>query len=107
MIPGCDPDQFEASPRDAGVLTGDEGYLAALSVRVLVVDDFEPFRRSMALLLEQQANLEIISEAADGEEAIQKAETLQPDLILLDLGIPKLHGLEAARRIRVLSPKSK
>jgi len=51
--------------------------------------------------------MEIIGEAADGLEAVQKAELLQPDLILLDIGLPRLHGLEAAGRIHELSPRSK
>ncbi len=76
-------------------------------VRVLVVDDFEPFRRVVVSMLQKQRELQIICEAADGSEAVQQAEELQPDLILLDIGLPKLNGIEAARRIRKLSPKSK
>lgn len=81
--------------------------MAILSVRVLVVDDFEPFRRSVASLFQRQPELEIIGEAADGLEAVQKAATLQPDLVLLDIGLPKLNGIQAAGRIHELSPKSK
>jgi DNA-binding NarL/FixJ family response regulator len=51
--------------------------------------------------------LQIISEASDGLEAVQKAVELQPALIVLDIGLPSLNGIEAARRIRKLSPKSK
>ena len=51
--------------------------------------------------------LQVICEASDGAEAVQKAEELKPDLILLDIGLPKLNGLEAARRIRKLAPESK
>jgi DNA-binding NarL/FixJ family response regulator len=51
--------------------------------------------------------LQIVGEAADGLEAVREAEELQPDLIVLDLGLPTLNGIEAARRIRKLSPKSK
>ncbi len=76
-------------------------------VRVLVVDDFEPFRRVVVSMLRKRPDLQIICEASDGSEAALKAEELQPDLILLDIGLPKLSGIEAARRIRELSPSSK
>ncbi len=72
-----------------------------------MVDDFEPFRRLVVSMLQKQPELQIIYEASDGSEAVQKAEELQPDLILLDIGLPKLNGIEAARRIRKLSPGSK
>ena len=77
------------------------------SVRVLVVDDFEPFRRFVRSTLTQRPNLQVIGEASDGLEAVQKTEALKPDLILLDIGLPRLNGIEAGRRIRQLSPKSK
>jgi DNA-binding NarL/FixJ family response regulator len=75
-------------------------------VRVFVVEDFEPFRRFIRTTL-QKAELQIIAEVSDGLEAVGKAEELQPDLILLDIGLPSLNGIEAARRIRKLSPESK
>lgn len=91
---------------DFGVqIRGD--YLATSSARVLVVDDFEPFRRVVASILQKRPELQIICEVSDGLEAVQKAEELQPDLILLDIGLPKLNGIEAARRIRKLSSGSK
>ena len=76
-------------------------------VRVLVVEDYEPFRRFVCSTLGKRPELQVIGEASDGLEAVQKAEELQPDLILLDVGLPSLSGIEAARRIRKLSPKSK
>src|SRR5262245_58297544 len=57
-------------------------------------------------MLQKTPALEVIGEAADGLEAVQKAQELQPDLILLDIGLPALNGIEAARRIRTVSPKS-
>jgi DNA-binding NarL/FixJ family response regulator len=76
-------------------------------VRVLVVDDFEPFRRFVRSTLEQSPNLQIVGEVTDGLEAVQKAEELRPDLVLMDIGLPTLNGIEVARRIRELSPKCK
>jgi DNA-binding NarL/FixJ family response regulator len=75
--------------------------------RVLVVEDYEPFRRFVCSTLGTRPELQIVGEASDGLEAVQKAEELQPDLIVLDIGLPTLNGIEAARRIRRLSPESK
>ncbi len=77
------------------------------AVRVLVVDDYEPFRRFVCSTLEKRPELQIVGEASDGIEAVRKAEELQPDLIVLDIGLPKLNGIEAARRIQKLSPQGK
>ena len=76
-------------------------------IRVLVVEDFEPFRKFLLSTLQKQPQFQIISEVEDGLGAVQKAEELQPDLILLDVGLPALNGIEAARRIRMASAKSK
>ena len=61
------------------------GLLATPLIRVLVVDDFEPFRRLVAKVLQQQPELQIICEVSDGLEAVQKAEEIQPDLVLMDI----------------------
>src|SRR5215469_12160590 len=76
-------------------------------IRILVVDDYEPFRRFERLALLAHDELQIVGEASDGHEAIQKAEELKPDLILLDISLPSLNGIEAALRIRQVSPNSK
>ena len=77
------------------------------SIQVLVVEDYEPFRRFLISTLQNRWEGRDIHEVSDGLEAVQEAQTLQPDLILLDIGLPKLNGIEAARRIRKLSPTSK
>jgi DNA-binding NarL/FixJ family response regulator len=77
------------------------------TVRVLVVEDFEPFRRFISATLEKRRDLQIICEVSDGLEAVKKAEELKPDLILMDIGLPGLNGLDAARQIRKLAPESK
>jgi DNA-binding NarL/FixJ family response regulator len=81
--------------------------LETSTVRVLVVDDHEPFRRFACSTLGKRRNLQVIGEASDGLEAVRKAEELQPDLIVLDIGLPTLHGIEVARRIRKLCPECK
>jgi CheY-like chemotaxis protein len=73
-------------------------------VAVLLVEDFEPFRRVLETLVHQRPDLLIIGEVSDGIDAVQWAKTLQPDLILLDLGLPRLHGIAAAQQIRQLAP---
>ena len=77
------------------------------SVRVLVVDDFEPFRRFVSSTLEQRPNLQIVGVVTDGLDAVRRAEELKPDLILLDVGLPTINGIEVARRIREVFPASK
>jgi DNA-binding NarL/FixJ family response regulator len=76
-------------------------------IRVLVVDDYKDWRNLVRSLLAIRPEWEIVCEASDGLEAVMKAEELKPDLILLDIGLPKLNGIEAARRIRKLVPESK
>jgi CheY-like chemotaxis protein len=81
--------------------------LQASTVRVLVVEDYEPFRRFVRSMLQKKPELQVIHEASDGLEAIRKAEELQPDLILLDIGLPEINGIEAARRIRAVGLRSR
>jgi DNA-binding NarL/FixJ family response regulator len=76
-------------------------------IRVLVVEDCEPWRRHFSTAFQKQPELQVIGEVSDGLEAVQKAQELQPDLILLDIGLPSLNGLEVARRIRKVSPASR
>ena len=91
--------------RRSGYLSLDQEHGQDGLVRVLLVEDFEPFRRFIRTTL--QTELQIIAEVSDGLEAVRKAEELQPDLILLDIGLPTLNGIEAARQIHLLSPQSK
>jgi DNA-binding NarL/FixJ family response regulator len=75
--------------------------------RILIVDDFPAFRELLRKDLLQIPHLAVVGEASDGLEAVAKFRELRPDLILLDLGLPKLNGIEVARRITTLSPKAK
>jgi DNA-binding NarL/FixJ family response regulator len=78
-----------------------------MSVRILIVEDYEPFRRFICSVLGRRAELQVVGEVSDGSEAVEKAEELKPDLVLLDIGLPTLNGIEVARRIHRLVPESR
>jgi len=81
--------------------------VAESKIRVLAVDDHEGWRKFASTMLQKMPESELISEAADGLRAVELAKELQPDLILLDIGLPKLNGIEVARNIFELCPNSR
>lgn len=74
--------------------------------RILIVDDYAPWRRFLRSTLEKRADFQVVGEVSDGLEAVKQAEAQQPDLITLDIGLPSLSGIEAARQIRTLAPQT-
>ena len=74
--------------------------MQALIVRVLVVDDSEIVRRGICQILQSQADIEVVCEAADGADAVCKVREHRPHVVLLDITMPKMNGFEAARRIK-------
>ena len=78
-----------------------------MAIRILAADDFEGWSCYISSIIAEHADWQIVGAAVDGFEAVQKARELQPDLILLDVGLPKLNGIEAAKQIRKLVPQSK
>ena len=81
--------------------------LKAGTVRIVIADDHEIFRRGLRSLLESHANWEVCGEAVNGREAIAKVRKLKPDVVILDVTMPLMNGLEAAREIRREIPGSK
>ena len=81
--------------------------VSAAGVSILLADDFAPWRSQLRLFLHRQAEWKIVFEACDGLEAVQKTVELQPDIVLLDISMPRLNGIGAARRICQLSPDAK
>jgi DNA-binding NarL/FixJ family response regulator len=72
--------------------------------RILLADDHEVVRRGMRALLESEPGFEIVGEVRTGREAVSKAQELNPDVIVMDVGMPELNGLDATRQIRKLAP---
>jgi len=77
------------------------------SIRILVVDDHEVVRRSIRSTLSVNPGIDVVGEAVDGEEAVKRTGELHPDIVLLDISLPGISGLDAARTIRIVSPESR
>jgi DNA-binding NarL/FixJ family response regulator len=73
-------------------------------IKILIADDHALVREGMCRILEQEPDLEVVAEAGDGEEAVMLASDLKPDVVLIDVAMPKLDGIEATRRIKTLCP---
>jgi two-component system, NarL family, response regulator NreC len=76
-------------------------------VRILLVDDNESWRKFASFMLRQEALFEIVGEVADGLQAVTMAQQLKPTVVLMDIGLPGLNGIEAGKRIRAQVPKAK
>jgi DNA-binding NarL/FixJ family response regulator len=80
---------------------------SSVLVRILLVEDFEPFRMKVRSLIKERAEFMVLGEVSDGAAAVQKADELRPDLILMDIGLPSINGIEAARQILRSNPQSR
>src|SRR5205085_7385629 len=77
------------------------------SLRVLIVDDHALFRRGLQMVLRQEPDIDVVGEAADGHEAVEKAQALMPDVVLMDVRMPGQSGIKATEQIRDLLPHAK
>lgn len=77
------------------------------TIRVLLVDDHKILREGLRSLLERQAGIEVVGEASDGQEALQKVEALQPDVVVMDVAMPGMDGLEATKHIKEQFPETR
>jgi DNA-binding NarL/FixJ family response regulator len=75
-------------------------------IRILLADDHNIMRRGLRLLLERQPGFEVVGEAADGRQAVERAEATKPDVVVLDIAMPNMSGIEAAQRISALLPQT-
>ncbi|MDQ3112703.1 MAG: response regulator transcription factor [Actinomycetota bacterium] len=78
-----------------------------VAVRVVIVDDQEPFRQAARMVVELSDGFDVAGEAASGEEAVELVRALDPDLVLMDVNLPGIDGLEATRRILAEAPRSR
>jgi DNA-binding NarL/FixJ family response regulator len=92
---------------EGGAVVDVEGSPERDAIRVLICDDHALFRRGLVMVLESEAGVEVVGEAEDGDEAIRKAEELAPDVVLMDVRMPRVTGIEATRAIAAVDPSAK
>src|ERR687891_846901 len=73
-------------------------------LKIMIVDDHALFRRGLQMVLEQEPDIEVVGEATDGQEAVDRAQELMPDVVLMDIRMPKRSGIEATEHIKDLMP---
>ena len=96
-----------AMSTDPGAASGSVASSAAEPIRALIVDDHALFRRGLEMVLAAEDDIELVGEASDGAEAVQKAGESLPDVVLMDIRMPKTSGIEACRAMKEVAPSSK
>jgi DNA-binding NarL/FixJ family response regulator len=92
---------------DPGAVSGSVDSSASDPIRALIVDDHALFRRGLEMVLAAEDDIELVGEASDGAEAVQKAGEALPDVVLMDIRMPKSSGIEACRAMKAVAPSSK
>ena len=103
---GQPPRIVRITPWGAGAATGDHGdmsQVASAQVGVLVVDDQDPYRRAMSAVVDETEGFAVVGAVASGEESVAAATELRPDLVLMDVNLPGIDGIQAAREIRAVA----
>ena len=100
---GGDP----AVTADPGTAAGPADSRASDPIRALIVDDHALFRRGLEMVLAAEDDIELVGEASDGTEAVQKAGESLPDVVLMDIRMPKSSGIEACRAMKEVAPSAK
>jgi DNA-binding NarL/FixJ family response regulator len=89
------------------VTEGSQGAKAGVApIRVLLADDHALFRRGLEMVLKEEAGIELVGQACDGAEAVQMAGEMLPDVVLMDVRMPKITGIEAARQVKEVAPSA-
>jgi DNA-binding NarL/FixJ family response regulator len=96
-----------AASTDPGAVSGPVASPASDPIRALIVDDHALFRRGLEMVLAAEDDIELVGEASDGAEAVQKAGESLPDVVLMDIRMPKSSGIEACRAMKEVAPSSK
>jgi PAS domain S-box-containing protein len=103
--PAIAPDEARPAPVERVEAAGGAPAPSSPIIRVLIADDHAIVREGLARLLERETGIRVVGEAADGQEAVEMARALQPDVILMDVSMPKMNGLDATRAIRLNHPE--